>query len=371
METWFWILGWVLSFLAITGNAFIIFLVCSRRNLRTKTNAFIVSLAVADFCVGLSVVPSLFACDVTKTCDWPKVFPSWNDVVRWLFSYLSVLNLCSLVLDRYIAIVKPFKYITFMTRSRVIQVITSCWIASFTLVAFKTALRLCCETPLTSIVAVAVLMISMEIFPCVLQIFCFVSMLLHVWKHDRSARTLAKQLRFNHRISFKTHHEKSAVIMMSIVIGVFVVCYGIYLRCSLVVLSDTNASCKDEQYKIPVLVLNSAINPLSYAFFKRDIKKEFKRLIGQVVFKYSNQVEPSTYTLEHSWRAEIDRNSPFFVSGNAAVLGLENHWLLVSNHIFEALVFNEGTRTQGRWEYNPVYVRCTWNNSEVSSPRQQ
>ena len=300
METWFWILGWVLSFLAITGNGFTIFLVCSRRNLRTKTNAFIVSLAVADFCVGLSVVPSLFACDVTNTCYWPKVFPSWKDVVRWLFSYLSVLNLCSLVLDRYIAIVKPFKYITFMTRSRVIQVITSCWIASFTLVAFKTALRLCCETPLTSIVAVVVLMISMEIVPCVLQIFCFVSMLLHVWKHNRSARTLAKQLRFNHGISFKTHHEKSAVVMMSIVIGVFVVCYGIYLRCSLVVLFDTNASCKDELYKTPVLVLNSAINPLSYAFFKRDIKKEFKRLIGQVVFKYSNQVEPSTYTLEHS-----------------------------------------------------------------------
>ena len=68
--------------------------------------------------------------------------------------------------------------------------------------------------------------------------------------------------------------------------------------CSLVVLSDTNASCKDEQYKIPVLVLNSAINPLSYAFF-RDIKKEFTRLIGQVVFKKSNQVQPSTYTLDH------------------------------------------------------------------------
>ena len=71
---------------------------------------------------------------------------------------------------------------------------------------------------------------------------------------------------------------------MGIVIGVFVVCYGIYLRCSLLVVFDTNASCKDEQYKIPVLVLNSAINPLSYAFFKRDIKKEFKRLISQVVF---------------------------------------------------------------------------------------
>ena len=42
-----WILCWFLSFLTIAGNGFTIFLVCSRRDLRTKTNAFIVSLAVA------------------------------------------------------------------------------------------------------------------------------------------------------------------------------------------------------------------------------------------------------------------------------------------------------------------------------------
>jgi len=57
METWFWILGWSLSILTIAGNGFIIFLVYSKRQLRTKTNAFVVSLAVADFCVGISVVP--------------------------------------------------------------------------------------------------------------------------------------------------------------------------------------------------------------------------------------------------------------------------------------------------------------------------
>ena len=68
----------------------------------------------------------------------------------------------------------------------------------------------------------------------VVLIFCFVSMIFHVCRHDQSARTLAKQLRFNHQVSFKTHREKSAVIMMGIVrvIGVFLVCYGMYLRCS-------------------------------------------------------------------------------------------------------------------------------------------
>ena len=137
------------------------------------------------------------------------------------------------------------------------------------------------------------LYIVFEILPCVILILCFGSMIFHVCRHDQSARTLAKQLRFNHQVSFKTHHEKSAVIMMGLVIGVFLVCYGMHLRCSFLTLSSSR--CNDENYKIPFLVLNSAINPLAYAFFKRDIKKEFRRLIGRVVFKKSNQVELSTH----------------------------------------------------------------------------
>ena len=93
METWFWILGWFLFILTITENGFIIFLVCNHRQLRTKTNAFIVSFAVTDFFVGMSVVSSLFFCDMTSTCNWPHVWLSWANVMGWLFSYLSVTKL--------------------------------------------------------------------------------------------------------------------------------------------------------------------------------------------------------------------------------------------------------------------------------------
>ena len=283
METWFWILGWFLSFLTIIGNGFTIFLVCSRRNLRTKTNAFIVSLAVADFCVGLSVIPSLFLCDFTNTCHWPQHWLSWVNFVRWLFSYTSVVNLCVLVLDRFIAIVHPLKYITLMTRRRIIQVIFFSWVlpASYNVLTFILFMFYFKTIPVPFIW----LTIILEFIPCVVLILCFVTMIFHVCRHDQSARTLAKQLRFNHQVSFKTHHEKSAVIMMGLVIGVFLVCYGMYLRCSFLILFQTtitSSPCNDENYKIPVLVLNSAINPLAYAFFKRDIKKEFKRLVGAV-----------------------------------------------------------------------------------------
>ena len=279
METWFWILGWVLSFLTILGNGFTIFLVCSRRNLRTKTNAFIVSLAVADFCVGLSVIPSLFFCDITNTCDWPQQLRSWVNILRWLFSNTSVVNLCGLVLDRFIAIVHPLKYITLMTRRRITQAIFFSWVLTVSYNVLKFTLCIVLYQNYTCLFAIW-LTIVFEILQCVILILCFGSMVFHVRRHDRSAHTLAKQLRFNHQVSFKTHHEKSAVMMMGLVIGVFLVCYGMYLRCSFLLLSSL--PCKDKNYKIPTLVLNSAINPLAYALFKRDIKKEFKRLVGAV-----------------------------------------------------------------------------------------
>ena len=278
METWFWILGWVLSFLTILGNGFTIFLVCSRRNLRTKTNAFIVSLAVADFCVGLSVIPSLFACDITNTCDRPQHLRSWVNILRWLFSNTSVVNLCGLVLDRFIAIVYPLKYITLMTRRRITQAIFFSWALPVSYITLRNTL---CIVLFQKQACPFIWLIIIPLFlTCVVLILCFVSMIFHVCRHDQSARTLAKQLRFNHQVSFKTHHEKSAVIMMGLVIGVFLVCYGMYLRCSFLLLSSL--PCKDKNYKIPTLVLNSAINPLAYALFKRDIKKEFKRLVGAV-----------------------------------------------------------------------------------------
>ena len=77
-------------------------------------------------------------------------------------------------------------------------------------------------------------------------------MILRVYKHYGSARTLSEQLRYNQ--SLKTYHgEKSAVIMMGIVIGVFVITYGMYLHCSFLILFDTTgmASGNDVEYKIP------------------------------------------------------------------------------------------------------------------------
>ena len=301
METWFSILGWSLSILTITGNGFIICLVGRRRRLRTRTNAFIVSLAVADFCVGLSTFPPLYVCEEIVGCD-PKAFlASGVDYLRWLFGYASVTNLCSLVLERYVAVVKPLRYWTFMTRKRVLQMFVISWTIPVVLVLVFLLNGLVFRETLLFKVLILILMSFLEFLPCCSLIFCFASMYYVVYKHERAARILAKQLRFNQRFCFKIQ-EKSAVKIMAIVIGLFLVTYSFALRCGFIyILNDDKKPCDDQEYKIPLLVLNSVVNPFAYAVFKRDINMEMTRYICCVMCKKRNRTEP------------IDENNSFIL----------------------------------------------------------
>ena len=71
-------------------------------------------------------------------------------------------------------------------------------------------------------------------------------------KHDRSFRTLAKQLRFNHQVFFKTQ-DKSAIKMMALV-WLFCVCTGFF--CIVVFANFFHLSGNvDVQLQVPIFVL--------------------------------------------------------------------------------------------------------------------
>ena len=242
----------------------------------------------------------MFICQMAVGCN-PQ--SDWISIARWLFGFASVTSLCSLVLDRYIAVVKPLKYLTFMKHRRVVQMVSLSWAIPVTFISMVSALnRFIFKLSLLFDVEFWMGVIFLEFLPCLIVIFCFASMLHVVCKHDRAARNTVKQLRFNHRVLFKVQ-EKSAIKIMAIVIGLFLLCYRFYMRCSFILIFYDRKPCNDEEYKIPLLVLNSAINPMAYAFYKRDIKQEIERRICCVTAKKRNRVvEPvnadNCFTLE-------------------------------------------------------------------------
>ncbi|KAJ7377784.1 hypothetical protein OS493_026351 [Desmophyllum pertusum] len=126
MENWFDIVGWLLSIVTAAGNGFVIFLVAKNRRLYSSANWFVLSLAMADFGVGVAVFPSGYFCNKTMACN-SRVYMAFF----WFLLHSSVTNICTLTWDRYIAIVHPFKYNTSLTVRRPGMVILTAWLIPF------------------------------------------------------------------------------------------------------------------------------------------------------------------------------------------------------------------------------------------------
>ena len=272
-------------------NGFVIFLVCSKRQLRTKTNTFIVSLAVADFGVGMLAVPSRFFCSLATKCPSSSKEGLIMMSVRVFTFYASGTNLVSLVLERYVAVVKPLKYLNFMTRRRVIQMVLTSWGISSLFTLTLVSIGLIAIDRIETLGGYLGLLF--EIILCLILIFFLASMFLVVYNLNSRDRTLAKQLRFNQLVTRAKTQNTSAVKWVALITCVFLSYYGIMMRCSLLLLTD-NQSCNDSYFKIPLRVINSGINPIAYAFFKRDIKREFKRLLDlQKASLINNRIVPT------------------------------------------------------------------------------
>ena len=195
--------------------------------------------------------------------------------LRVFIFFTSGTNLVSLVLESYVAVVKPLKYLTFMKRRRVIQMVLTSWGIPFLFAVTLVSIKLSAwdRTQTMS----SYLYLLFEIILCVILIFFLASMFLVVYNLNSRDRTLAKQLRFNQLVARAKTQNTSAVKWVALITCVFLSCYGIMMRCSLLFL--TGQSRNDFYFKIPLQVINSGINPIAYAFFKRDIQQECKRLL--------------------------------------------------------------------------------------------
>ena len=110
---------------SFVGNLLVLVAFARYRRLRSVTNHYVISLAVADLLVALVGIPSA----VGTSVGLPRHFRLClviNSVLMLLCTG-SILSLVAVTVDRFWAVVRPLSYAADMTRRRALVVIAACW----------------------------------------------------------------------------------------------------------------------------------------------------------------------------------------------------------------------------------------------------
>lgn len=269
---WYWILGWIPSTLAILGNGFVIYLICSRRRLKTNPNRFVLSLALADFGVGACFFPAHFICNLHRSNCNSRI----ADDIAVVMIYSSITSLCAMTVDRYLAIVRPLTYTTLMTRRRAEWLIVFSWLVPFVtyfVPALCTSLHGC---SINFNITVVIWTSMFEFIPCVLLLLLTVKIIRTARNHCRHFAKLDSQLRYNAPYH-KGHRTVSSARVIGTVVTIFIACYALEVYSSLCYFTKVCKATDDLVRVVFFLVVtNSAANPIAYALFKRDIKNELR-----------------------------------------------------------------------------------------------
>lgn len=314
---------------AIFGNLLVIVSVMRHRKLRVITNYFVVSLAFADMLVAMFAMTfnasvqifgrwlfGYFMCDV------------WNSLDVY-FSTASILHLCCISIDRYYAIVRPFKYPINMTKKVVAIMILNTWVSP-AIISFVPIFmswytteenvkhRLIhpdiCEFKVNTVYGVISSSISFWI-PCTIMVFTYLAIFREANRqekemfHRHGAALLLHQNNTNgdmlsnsggssktlmHEINQDLHHtptkerniikmkrEHKAARTLGIIMGTFVLCWLPFFTWYLSTTLCSSCECPDIVVTVVFWIgyFNSTLNPIIYAYFNREFREAFKNTL--------------------------------------------------------------------------------------------
>ncbi|OZC10317.1 7 transmembrane receptor [Onchocerca flexuosa] len=115
----------------LVGNSLVIMAVLLVRKLKIQpANYLFVSLAIADFCVGLLVMPiALIDLLNNRWILGGMVCRFWTSADLTLCT-ASIVNLCMISIDRYCAVSQPLRYVAQRTQQRIFCYVIIVWILS-------------------------------------------------------------------------------------------------------------------------------------------------------------------------------------------------------------------------------------------------
>ena len=272
----------------VVGNSLVILVIIRNHSMKTPMNYLLLNLAVADLTAGVFLAPSLM---LEPTTTYPpgltgevlcRLFTS--GYFAWAGVFSSVFSLLFVAFDRYYAIMKPYSIRHRITIKKLKIFIPACWIMG-TILGFpelfvwefdngELVCRLNRQTPMIKVLFTYFFLI-LAVFPTGIMLDLYGRVIHRLWfEKQRTANRVTLQAVRRSRMKI----TKTMLILSAI----YIICqFPDSVRHVLEVYFPSHVSFSSTSSNVfhCLVLLNSTINPLIYAFqfpnFKTELTKMF------------------------------------------------------------------------------------------------
>uniref|UniRef100_A0A3B5L3Q4 Alpha-1A adrenergic receptor n=1 Tax=Xiphophorus couchianus TaxID=32473 RepID=A0A3B5L3Q4_9TELE len=292
----------------VLGNILVILSVLLHHQWRSVTHYFIANLAAADLLLSSAVLPFSAASEALGRWVFGRSFCNVWAALDVLCCTASILSLCVISIDRYLAVSYPLRYPAIATGRRGLTAVAALWgvsaaISVGPLFGWKepdpedeTDCRITQEPGYALFSALGSFYIPLAI---ILAMYCQVYTVAR--RETKSIRESTKgeevemggvtlrMHRGNAAAQAGTHKDEKAARTLGIVVGCFILCWLPFFLVlpigsrKLPPLCSIFPSCKPPEtiFKITFWLgyLNSCINPIIYPCFSQEFKKAFHNML--------------------------------------------------------------------------------------------
>ncbi|XP_074540852.1 adenosine A2c receptor [Halichoeres trimaculatus] len=275
----------IIAVLSTSGNLLVCAAVGLNRKLRTVTNYFLVSLAVADICVGAIAIPCAILTDVGLPRHSFYLCLLMLSVLI-MFTQSSIFSLLAVAVERYIAIFMPLRYQVLMTPRNAVLVILATWLLAF-LIGLVPLMGWHKTQPDSGfcffvLVVDMTFMVYFNFFACVLTplviMFLIYAQIFATVK--RQARRIASEQSGRSEGHTRIRREMKIATSLFLVLFLFTVCWIPLhvINCFLLLCPRCPVPFELLLTAIILSHANSAVNPFLYAYTMTAFRDTFKAI---------------------------------------------------------------------------------------------
>ena len=272
----------------LMGNLAVVVAVAHYRRLQVPTNYLLVSLALADICIGLAI-PFSITKEVFKPRLTNTVLCLVPHCVLMTFGGASLLCMAVIAFDRHTALSRAMDYSQVVTVKRIVLLAVGCWMYAM-LVAWSPFYGLHdtiklphrpCSFHIIHNEALLLLFLALFLPPYLIIFHCY-------WRIWVVARHHAKAIQAQGMLAHLNSHmflkNRKCAKTLGIVIGCFVILWMPYQITVLLDIFSVFEACDVLINFLGLLTYcNSAINPWIYAYHNAEFRRAFKLLLRPII----------------------------------------------------------------------------------------